>query len=136
MKYCSKCGAELRDRDEFCFKCGAKQEGFGEEPDVEVVDGPKEEPREQEQPSRTGGNNESLVDSLDSLARIFAIIFSIILIWTIIVPIFGFITASKIKEGMSKDDRLLWGILDCFFCGLIVGVFLIVTYVVQDAEEK
>ena len=34
MKYCTKCGAKLRDDDLFCSKCGAKQESSEK---VEIV---------------------------------------------------------------------------------------------------
>ena len=131
MKKCVKCGAELRDRDEYCPACGAKQDGsMGDSPEVVEAEQVKAD-----EAAKYRKNSRAEVETIDEVARIFAIIFGILLIFTIIVPIFGFITASKLKKGMEKEERLVWGILDCFFCGMVPGVLLIVSYILVDSND-
>ena len=131
MKYCVKCGAELRDRDEYCPACGTKQDGsMGDSPEVVEAEQAKAD-----EAARYRKSSRAEVETIDEVARIFAIIFGILLIYTIIIPIFCFITASKLKKGMERDERLLWGILDCFFAGTVPGILLIVSYILVDSND-
>ncbi|ENY68965.1 Uncharacterised protein [Mycoplasmopsis bovigenitalium] len=59
------------------------------------------------------------------LAKIFTILY-IVVAWLAIIPlIIGVLTLKKIEQEMSKDDKLLYGILNIVFGNLISGVCLL-----------
>lgn len=59
------------------------------------------------------------------LAKIFTIIY-IVVAWLAIIPlIIGILTLKKIEQEMTKDDKLLYGILNIIFGNLISGVCLL-----------
>ncbi|WP_096387074.1 hypothetical protein [Mycoplasmopsis bovigenitalium] len=59
------------------------------------------------------------------LAKIFTILY-IVVAWLAILPlIIGVLTLKKIEQEMSKDDKLLYGILNIVFGNLISGVCLL-----------
>lgn len=63
--------------------------------------------------------------TLKQLVKIFTIIY-IVVGWLAIIPlIIGILTLKKIEQKMTKDDKLLYGILIIVFRNLVPGVCLL-----------
>lgn len=62
---------------------------------------------------------------MKTAAKVFIILGMICGFWMILPLIFGFITLSKLSSAKSKDELLVWGILDILFCSLAGGIIIL-----------
>lgn len=111
MNYCPKCGTKLENEHRFCPNCGYK---LVEEASAEVV-----------YSSQTSGTDH---ESLQTVAKIFMIIFTVLAGWAII-PLCWMIPMTVHYSHCIRDGRkagTAFAVCTLLFCSVISGILILV----------
>lgn len=70
---------------------------------------------------------------MKTLTKVVLILNMVFGFWAIFPLIFGGITLSKLEHATRKDDLVVWGVLDLFFCSLLSGILVLC---LQESDLK
>lgn len=114
MKYCTKCGTELRDNDAFCPKCGAKVDYA--EPKVEV------------EPVYTETKSKKRDSTLMTVAFAFNVIACVTCAFALIPLAWMIPMTMSLNDKIKNNEPISVGFKVCnlIFASLISGIFLLV----------
>ena len=62
---------------------------------------------------------------MKTAAKVLTIIGMVAGFWMIVPIVIGIFALKKLEEAKTKDELMLWGILNLLFCSLLGGIFML-----------
>ncbi len=62
---------------------------------------------------------------MKTAAKVLTIIGMVAGFWMIVPIVIGIFSLKKLEEAKSKDELMVWGILNLLFCSLLGGIFML-----------